>query len=140
MLITDATPKIVSTKLKLNIPISPQLIAPIITKINAMYKIQLNATGTRFLNITDEHLQTIKDYALFRDLIDSNGYVDEDVLDKLKMNIRSIIGSTNGDVENLLRLAADVIYHDKMKAYGLRQLIMLYVSWTNKEKVGTDGK
>ena len=92
------------------------------------------------LNITDEHLQTIKDYALFRDLIDSNGYVDEDVLDKLKMNIRSIIGSTNGDVENLLRLAADVIYHDKMKAYGLRQLIMLYVSWTNKEKVGTDGK
>lgn len=37
-----------------------------------MYKIQLNATGTRFLNITDEHLQTIKDYALFRDLIDSN--------------------------------------------------------------------
>ena len=56
------------------------------------------------------------------------------------MNIRSIIGSTSGDVENLLRLAADVIYHDKMKAYGLRQLIMLYVSWTNKEKVGTDGK
>ena len=107
-----------------------------ITKINAMYKIQLNATGTRFLNITDEHLQTIKDYALFRDLIDSNGYVDEDVLDKLKMNIRSI----SGDVENLLRLAADVIYHDKMKAYGLRQLIMLYVSWTNKEQVGTDGK
>lgn len=105
-----------------------------------MYKIQLNATGTRFLNITDEHLQTIKDYALFRDLIDSNGYVDEDVLDKLKMNIRSIIGSTSGDVENLLRLAADVIYHDKMKAYGLRQLIMLYVSWTNKEKVGTDDK
>ena len=45
-----------------------------------MYKIQLNATGTHFLNITDEHLQTIKKYALLRDLVDSNGYVDESVL------------------------------------------------------------
>ena len=40
-----------------------------------MYKIQLNPTGTHFLDITDDHLNTIRKYALFRDLIDSNGYV-----------------------------------------------------------------
>ncbi len=96
-----------------------------------MYKIQLNSTGTHFLSVTEEHLQTIERYSLFRDLIDSNGYVDESVLDKLKLNIRSLIGSATDNVEDLLRLAADVIYHDKMKAYGLRQLILLYISWMN---------
>lgn len=100
-----------------------------------MYKIQLNSSGTRSLDITDEHLQTIKKYSLFRDLIDSNGYIDEEVLNKLKMNVRSIIGSTKDNVEDLLRLAADVIYHERMKAFGLRQLIMLYVNWNGKEEV-----
>ena len=45
-----------------------------------MTKIQTNSSGTRSIDITDEHLQTIEDYQLLRDLIDSNGYVDEDVL------------------------------------------------------------
>ena len=95
-----------------------------------MYKIQLNLAGTHFLNITDEHLLTIKKYALLRDLVDSNGYVDEPVLEKLKLNMRSIIGSSNDDVKDLLHLAAEVIYNDRMKAFGLRQLIMLYVTWS----------
>lgn len=95
-----------------------------------MYKIQLNLAGTHFLNITDEHLQTIRKYALFRDLVDSNGYVDEPVLEKLKLNMRSIIGSSADDVKDLLHLAAEVIYNDRMKAFGLRQLIMLYVTWS----------
>lgn len=95
-----------------------------------MYKIQLNSSGTHFLDIEDHHLETIKRYALFRDLVDSNGYVDEAVLDKLKLNVRSLIGSSQGDVKDLLRLAADVIYNDRMKAFGLRQLIILYVDWT----------
>lgn len=97
-----------------------------------MYKIRLNASGTRSLTVSDSHLQTIEDYALFRDLIDSNGYVDEDVLEKLKMNVRSIIGSSADGAENLLRLAADVLYHDRMKAYGLRQLMSLYAGWKGR--------
>lgn len=98
-----------------------------------MYKVQLNSTGTHYLDVTDEHLQTIKKYALFRDLIDSNGYVDESVVDKLKLNVRSLIGSTGEDVADLLRLAADVVYNDRMKAFGLRQLIMLYMTWANSQ-------
>ena len=58
-----------------------------------MYKIQTNQSGTRSIDISDEHLQTIRRHQLFRDLIDSNGYVDETVLDKLKLNVRAILES-----------------------------------------------
>lgn len=47
-------------------------------------KIQTNSSGTRSIEIHESHLQTIEKYQLFRDLIDSNGYVDEQVLDKFE--------------------------------------------------------
>ena len=53
-----------------------------------MYRIQSNPTGTRSIEVSEQHLATIEKYQLFRDLIDSNGYIDEQVLDKLKLNIR----------------------------------------------------
>ena len=52
-------------------------------------KIQTNSSGTRSIEIKETHLQTIQKYQLLRDLIDSNGYVDEQVLDKLKLNLSS---------------------------------------------------
>lgn len=52
-----------------------------------MYTIQANPSGTRNLEISEENLATIEKYGLFRHLIDSNGIVDETVLDKLKLNI-----------------------------------------------------
>ena len=71
-----------------------------------MYTIQTNASGTRSMEISEENLQTIEKYALFQHLIDSNGIVD---------------------------LCIDVIYHNNMKAFGLHQLILLYIQW-EKEK------
>jgi hypothetical protein len=97
-----------------------------------MYKIQTNASGTRSIDITDEHLQTIEDYQLFRDLIDSNGYVDEQVLDKLKLNLRSMLETDAGKDKRLLDLCLDVIYHANMKAFGLQQLVLLYINWKNR--------
>ena len=47
-----------------------------------MYRIQANMSGTRFIDVSDEHLQTIEKYRLFDGLVDSNGYVDENVLEK----------------------------------------------------------
>ena len=90
------------------------------------------------MEISEENLQTIRKYALFQHLIDSNGIIDEAVLDKLKLNIRSLITSQDGNNKELLDLCIDVIYHNNMKAFGLHQLILLYVDWEqeqeNKEK------
>jgi hypothetical protein len=97
-----------------------------------MAKIQTNSSGTRSIEVTDEHLQTIDDYQLLRDLIDSTGYVDEDVLDKLKLNIRSMLESEAGRDKRLLDLCLDVVYHPNMKAFGLQQLVMLYINWKNR--------
>ena len=103
-----------------------------------MYTIQTNASGTRSMEISEENLQTIRKYALFQHLIDSNGIIDEAVLDKLKLHIRSLITSQDGNNKELLDLCIDVIYHNNMKAFGLHQLILLYVDWEqeqeNKEK------
>ena len=97
-----------------------------------MEKIQTNSSGTRSIDVSNEHLQTIEDYQLFRDLIDSNGYIDESVLDKLKLNIRSLLEGDAGKDKRLLDLCLDVIYHPNMKAFGLQQLVLLYINWKDR--------
>lgn len=104
-----------------------------------MYKIQANHSGTRSIDVTEEHLQTIDRYHLFRDLIDSNGYVDEQVLDKLKLNLRSLLESEECKDKALLDLCLDVIYHSNMKAFGLQQLVLLFINWKNSEN-NNDGE
>ena len=99
-----------------------------------MYTIQANPSGTRTMEVSEENLRTIEKYALFRHLIDSNGIVDQAVLDKLKLNIRSLIASQEEDSKDLLDLCIDVIYHNNMKAFGLQQLIKLYLAWFNSQE------
>lgn len=101
-----------------------------------MYTIQLNEKGSHNLQITTKNLETIDRYALFRDLVDSHGYVNEAVLDKLKLNVRALIARSTEDTKDLLDLCIDVIYHNKMKAYGLHNLIILYLDW--KRQTSTD--
>ena len=98
-----------------------------------MYTIQANPSGTRNLEISEENLATIEKYGLFRHLIDSNGIVDETVLDKLKLNIRSLTAQEE-DSKDLLDLCIDVIYHNNMKAFGLQQLIKLYLQWLSQQE------
>jgi hypothetical protein len=100
-----------------------------------MYKIQSNQSGTRSIEVTDAHLQTIKDYQLFRNLVDSNGIIDENTLDKLKFNVRSLLESETGKDKNLLDLCLDVIYNSNMKALGLHNLAILFADWNGKQKV-----
>ena len=98
---------------------------PLTDKTMKKYTIQANASGTRTIEISEENLRTIEKYALFRHLIDSNGIVDEDVLEKLRLNVRSLIASQENDSKDLLDLCIDVIYHNNMKDFGLQQLIRL---------------
>ena len=97
-----------------------------------MYQIQANESGTRSINVSDENLATIRRFSLLQYLVDSNGIVTEQALDKLKLNIRSLLTTPQGSDKQLLDLCIDVIYHRDMKAFGLRNLIALYEKW-NKE-------
>ncbi|MGN1376686.1 MAG: hypothetical protein ACI4V5_09025 [Prevotella sp.] len=98
------------------------------------YRITANTSGTRSITVTETHLETIKKYSLLKNLIDSNGIVEEQVLDKLKLNIRSILESSQETDKDLLDLCLDVIYCNNMKAYGLYQLIMLFIRWENEKE------
>ena len=97
-------------------------------------KIQANASGTRSIEVSEEHLHTIERYSLLKNLVDSNGIVDEAVLDKLKLNVRSILESQPSADKSLLDLCLDVIYNPNMKALGLHNLVLLYIEYTQKEE------
>ena len=100
-----------------------------------MHKIQANNSGTRTIDVSDLDLETIDKYALLKNLVDSNGIIDEEVLDTLKYNVRSLLESETGKDKALLDLCLDVIYNNNMKAFGLHQLVLLYIDWkTNRNK------
>ena len=103
-----------------------------------MYKIQANPTGTRSIEVSEEHLQTISKYALLKNLIDSTGIIDETVLDKLKFTLRALLESEAGKDKALLDLCLDVIYHNNTKAFGLHQLTLLYIDWVSKQDQQTE--
>ena len=103
-----------------------------------MYKIQANPTGTRSIEVSEEHLQTIRKYAMLKNLIDSTGIIDETVLDKLKFTLRALLESEAGKDKALLDLCLDVIYHNNMKAFGLHQLTLLYIDWVSKQDQQTE--
>lgn len=104
------------------------------------YKIQANASGTRNIIVTEVHLNTIKKYSLLKNLIDSNGIIDEPVLDKLRFNVRSILESSSDVDKDLLDLCLDVIYNNNMKAFGLYQLVLLFIKWENEKKSSCDNE
>lgn len=96
-------------------------------------KIQANHSGTRSIDISEKHLQTIQRYSLLDHLVDSNGIIDEPVLDKLKLNVRSLLESEAVKDNDLLDLCLDVVYNNNMKAFGLQQLANLYADWKQQK-------
>ncbi|MDO4932837.1 MAG: hypothetical protein Q4E63_09395 [Prevotellaceae bacterium] len=98
-----------------------------------MYTITANASGTRSIDITVENLQTILRFSLFNNLVDSNGIVDDGVVDKLRMNTRALVESTGASDKALMDLCFNVIYHPNMKSIALKNLIDLYNNTELKE-------
>ena len=66
-----------------------------------MYKIICNYRASRQLDITETQLQTMARYNLFSDLLDSNGIVSESVLEKLRLNLRSLLEANHEDADLL---------------------------------------
>ena len=97
-----------------------------------MYTILCNMKGSRKLSVEDKHLDTIDRYGLFSDLLDSNGIVEDSVLDKLRLNVRSLLSSGQPNPQ-LLDLCEHIIFHNDMKAFGLHQLILLYIDWKKEQ-------
>ena len=97
-------------------------------------KIQANPSGTRSIEVTERHLETIDRYSLLRNLIDSNGIIDEAVLDKLRFNVRGLLEGPAGTDRDLLDLCLDVLYNNNMKAFGLHELVLLYIKWKNENQ------
>ena len=64
-----------------------------------MYNIQANQSGTRHIKVSVNHLETIKRYSLLN--------IDKDLMD----------------------VCLDVIYNTNMKAFGLHELVLLYIKW-----------
>lgn len=94
-------------------------------------KITANQSGTRTIDVNESHLETIKDYQLFRNLIDSTGIIDEEVLEKLRLNVKSLLENSIETDKALISLALEVIFHKDMKAIGLRNLIVTFHEWMN---------
>jgi hypothetical protein len=90
-----------------------------------MVKIQANASGTRSIEISEEHIETIRKYELLENIVDSNGIIDETVLEKLRLHVRAILETQKEVDRQLLDLCLDVIYNSNMKAFALNKLIEL---------------
>ena len=89
--------------------------------------IQKNTKGSRFIEVTDKHLETLRHYALLADLLDSHGIVDDAVVEKLRFRARALLEHHSQDAD-LLSLCQQVLFHDNMKAFGLHELILLYLA------------
>lgn len=98
------------------------------------HKIQANASGTRSIEVSDLHLQTLRRFRLLDQLVGSDGIIDETVVDKLKMTVRSLLSGAFGSDKDLLDLCLDVIYNKHMKSTGLTNLLTLYKEWEEKEE------
>ena len=90
-----------------------------------MVKIQANASGTRSIDISEEHIETIRKYELLENIVDSNGIIDETVLEKLRLHVRAILETQKEVDRQLLDLCLAVIYNSNMKAFALNKLIEL---------------
>ena len=88
-----------------------------------------NAKGSRTIEVTDQHMETLRRYALLSNFVDSNGIIDEIVVEKLKFNCRAILESQTEVDRQLLDLCLDVVYHTDMKAIGLQNLVAAFVEW-----------
>ena len=104
-------------------------------------KINANASGTRTIEVTEEQLQIIKKYSLLDRIANSTGVIDEESLNKLRLTVRSLIASQTMASKELLDICP-ILYHEDMKALGLKNLIKCYTEWvataTAEEVAETD--
>jgi len=107
--------------------------------LHPMKLIQANERGTRSIAVSEQHFRTLKKYSLLKNLVDSNGFIDDSVLERLQLNLRALLESApKENQKELMGLAFDVIYNLNMKAFGLHHLLLAYVEWENGNAENTE--
>ena len=96
-------------------------------------KINANASGTRTIEVTEEQLQIIRKYSLLDRIANSTGVIDEESLGKLRLTVRSLIASQTMASKELLDICP-ILYHEDMKALGLKNLMKCYTEWMAREE------
>ena len=100
-------------------------------------KINANTSGTRTIKVSEPQLRIIQKYSLLDRIANSTGVIDEESLNKLRLTVRSLIASQTMASKELLDICP-ILYHEDMKALGLKNLIKCYSEWiVNKEATGT---
>ena len=100
-------------------------------------KINANTSGTRTIEVSETQLRIIQKYSLLDRIANSTGVIDEESLNKLRLTVRSLIASQTMASKELLDICP-ILYHEDMKALGLKNLIKCYSEWiVNKEATGT---
>ncbi len=94
-----------------------------------IYTLQANNSGTRYIEVTEDHLATLQRYQLLDRLADSNGIIDETAVDRLRLKARSLLEAGVCKDNSLLNLCLDVLYHANMKSVALQHLIEAYNQW-----------
>ena len=101
-------------------------------------KINANTSGTRTIEVTELQLQIIRKYSLLDRIANSTGVIDEESLNKLRLTVRSLIASQTMASKELLDICP-ILYHEDMKALGLKNLIKCYSEWmASNEPAKTD--
>ena len=98
------------------------------------YNIVANASGSRHIEVSDTHLETLRNYQLLDRLTDSNGIVDDAALERLRLKVRSLLEAGACKDNSLLNLCLDVLYHANMKSTGLSHLIETYNTWLKENE------
>ena len=91
-------------------------------------KINANTSGTRTIEVSEPQLRIIQKYSLLDRIANSTGVIDEESLNKLRLTVRSLIASQTMASKELLEICP-ILYHEDMKALGLKNLIKYYTEW-----------
>ena len=91
-------------------------------------KINANTSGTRTIEVSEPQLRIIQKYSLLDRIANSTGVIDEESLNKLRLTVRSLIASQTMASKELLDICP-ILYHEDMKALGLKNLMKCYSEW-----------
>ncbi len=99
-----------------------------------MYKIQANQSGTRSIEVSDQHLRDYRKVSVTSQPRRQQRHYRRGSARQTETQCAFTPRSSDIKDKELLDLCLDVIYNQNMKALGLHNLVLLYVDWKDKKQ------